>query len=204
MKKLMFPWIRLNRIIRDIPNDYALRKDYYSNIRQDATDIIHKDGWYCSCIRCREVKNGCVNEDTLVLRVRYYNASNGEEYFISFESDDTKVLYGFVRLRLTRYPAIYVFPELKGCAMIRELHVYGQLKSVSNNMGMGCNKVQSDGSITQHKGFGRKLMLKAEEIALNQGFDKVSVISGEGTRQYYRKLGYVDSLGEGRFMIKEL
>ena len=204
MKKLMFPWIRLNRIIRDIPNDYALRKDYYSNIRQDATDIIHKDGWYCSCIRCREVKNGCVNEDTLVLRVRYYNASNGEEYFISFESDDTKVLYGFVRLRLTRYQAVYVFPELKGCAMIRELHVYGQLKSISNNMGMGCNKVQSDGSITQHKGFGRKLMLKAEEIALNQGFDKVSVISGEGTRQYYRKLGYVDSLGEGRFMIKEL
>ena len=47
-------------------------------------------------------------------------------------------------------------------------------------------------------------MLKAEEIAHNQGFDKMSVISGEGTRQYYRKLGYVDSLGEGRFMIKEL
>ena len=203
MKKLMFPWIRLNRIIRDIPNDYALRKDYYSNIRQDAVEIIHKDGWYCSCIRCREVKNGIINDDTLVLRIRYYNASNGEEYFISYESNDTRILYGFVRLRLTRYQAIFVFPELKDCAMIRELHVYGQLKSVSNNMGMGCDKIQNN-NITQHRGFGRKLMLKAEEIAHQQGFRKMSVISGEGTREYYRKLGYIDSIGEGKFMIKEL
>jgi histone acetyltransferase (RNA polymerase elongator complex component) len=204
MKSLIFPWIRLNRIIRDIPNDYALRKDYYSNIRQDAVEILHKDGWHCSCIRCREVKNGTIDESTLVLRIRYYNASNGVEYFISFESENTKVLYGFVRLRLTRYQAVHIFPELKNCAMIRELHVYGQLKSVSNNMGMGSEKTSSDGRITQHRGFGKRLMVKAEDIARNEGYLKMSVISGEGTREYYRKLGYIDAEGDGKFMIKDL
>ena len=204
MKSLIFPWIRLNRIIRDIPNDYALRKDYYSNIRQDAVEILHKDGWHCSCIRCREVKNGTIDESTLVLRIRYYNASNGVEYFISFESEDTKVLYGFVRLRLTHYQAVHIFPELKNCAMIRELHVYGQLKSVSNNMGMGGEKTSSDCRFTQHRGFGKRLMVKAEEIARNEGYLKMSVISGEGTREYYRKLGYIDAEGDGKFMIKDL
>jgi ELP3 family radical SAM enzyme/protein acetyltransferase len=200
MKGLVFPWIRLNRIIRDIPNDYALRKDYYSNIRQDAAEILKKDGWHCSCIRCREVKGGDVDDSTLVLRVRHYNSSNGDEYFISFESANTRILYGFVRLRLTRYQATSVFPELKGCAMVRELHVYGQLKTVSNDMGMGHNK---EGA-TQHRGFGKRLMRRAEEIARSEGYMKMSVISGEGTREYYRRLGYCDDSGEGAFMIKDI
>jgi ELP3 family radical SAM enzyme/protein acetyltransferase len=201
MKKLIFPWIRLNRIIRDIPNDYALRKDYYSNIRQDVTEIIHNDGWYCSCIRCREVKNGMVNEATLILKVRCYRASRGDEYFISFESNDSKILYGFVRLRLTRYPAEHVFPELVDCAMIRELHVYGQLKVVLKQTTQR-NDIRA--LSIQHRGFGKKLMKKAETIAKNEGFHKMSVISGEGTREYYRRLGYYDAEGEGKFMIKKL
>ena len=198
MKSLIFPWIRLNRIIRDIPNDYALRKDYYSNIRQDVVEMLQADGWYCACIRCREVKNRETDKEKTVLRIRQYNASGGTEYFISFESEDTRILYGFVRLRLTRFQATHVFPELAGCGMIRELHVYGQLKSVSNDMGMGRNK---EGA-TQHRGFGKRLMRRAEEIAHREGYMKMSVISGEGTREYYRSLGYYDAVGEGAFMIK--
>jgi len=215
MKKLVFPWIRLNRIIRDIPNDYALRKDYYSNIRQDLAELIREDGWYCACIRCREVKNRKINNDKTVLRIRQYNASVGTEYFISFESEDNHILYGFVRLRLTRFPATSVFPELAGCGMIRELHVYGQLKSVTKNMvemdhtknsrisgsGIGgdCNRPS-----VQHCGFGKRLMVKAEEIAAGAGYQKMSVIAGEGTREYYRHLGYYDAEGEGTFMMKIL
>jgi histone acetyltransferase (RNA polymerase elongator complex component) len=241
----------LNRIIRDIPNDYSLLKDYYSNIRQDAADIVHKDGWHCSCIRCREVKNGIVDYDKMVMRIRMYNASGGDEYFISLESDDPhgSVLYGFVRLRLTRNQATHVFKELAGCAMIRELHVYGQLKSVTKNLVVdqrqnqretssttnsyygntwngiisafksrfnkgtdtetatkdkNGNPLYENGKSAQHLGFGKRLMMKAEEIARNAGYYKMSVISGEGTRGYYKKLGYVSDNGLGGFMIKNL
>jgi ELP3 family radical SAM enzyme/protein acetyltransferase len=196
MKKCMFPWIRLNRIVRDIPNDYAILKEYYSNIRQEAIDIVHQDGWYCACIRCREVKNRVIDEHTMVLKIYYYMASNGTEYFISYESQDSKVLYGFVRLRLTQYQATHVFPELTGCALIRELHVYGQLQKV--------NTSETKSEAVQHRGLGRRLMMKAEEISRNNGFYKMSVIAGEGTRGYYEKLNYIDSPGDGYFMIKTL
>ena len=43
----------------------------------------------------------------------------------------------------------------------------------------------------QHKGLGKKLMKKAEQITKREfGLDKMSVISGVGVRGYYRKLGY--------------
>jgi histone acetyltransferase (RNA polymerase elongator complex component) len=45
---------------------------------------------------------------------------------------------------------------------------------------------------------------KAESIAIDNGFKKISVIAGEGTRGYYEKLGFVDDNGEGHFMIKPL
>jgi histone acetyltransferase (RNA polymerase elongator complex component) len=215
MKSLIFPWIRLNRIIRDIPNDYALRKDYYSNIRQDVVEMLKADGWYCACIRCREVKNKKIDNDKTVLRIRQYNASGGTEYFISFESEDNHILYGFVRLRLTRQQATHVFPELTGCGMIRELHVYGQLKSVTKahlemdhtkNTRTSGTRIGGDSNrpSIQHCGFGKRLMVKAEEIAAGAGYRKMSVIAGEGTREYYRRLGYYDAEGEGTFMIKSL
>jgi len=43
----------------------------------------------------------------------------------------------------------------------------------------------------QHRGYGRELLARAEELAADAGFEKLSVISGIGVRQYYReKLGY--------------
>ena len=111
---------------------------------------------------------------------------------------------GFVRLRLVpeeqRERPHPVFPELTGAALIRELHVYGQMiatKSDNNKRGTG-----KDGQ-TQHMGFGRQLMAAAELEARKRGFLKVAVISGVGTRNYYRKLGY-EMEGEGEFMTKVL
>ena len=86
-----------------------------------------------------------------------------------------------------------IFPELKGCALIRELHVYGQMIPVENN---NVNKV------AQHAGFGKRLMKKAEEISLNNGWKKAAVIAGTGARPYYKnKCGYHL---EGTYMIKKL
>jgi histone acetyltransferase (RNA polymerase elongator complex component) len=101
--------------------------------------------------------------------------------------------------------------------MIRELHVYGQLKSVTkahleldytkntrtSESGSGFRGDSNRPSI-QHCGFGKRLMVKAEEIATDAGYRKISVIAGEGTREYYRRLGYCDAEGNGTFMIKVL
>lgn len=40
-----------------------------------------------------------------------------------------KILYGFLRLRIPSGTSP-ILPDLKGCALIRELHVYGKLKKV--------------------------------------------------------------------------
>ena len=40
-----------------------------------------------------------------------------------------QTLYGFLRLRIPSGTSP-VLPDLKGCALIRELHVYGKLKKV--------------------------------------------------------------------------
>jgi ELP3 family radical SAM enzyme/protein acetyltransferase len=194
MKSLIFPWIRLNRLVRDIPSDYVPQTDYHSNMRQQLMKALEKDGWYCSCIRCREVKSGNYDTNNSITVIRKYNASNGYEYFISRESRDKKTIYGFVRLRITNYQASHIFPELQGCALIRELHVYGNLQIVGNK----------NNNATQHSGIGKMLMNKAEQIAIKNGYKKMSVIAGEGTRGYYEKLNYINDPGEGHFMIKTL
>ena len=48
-------------------------------------------------------------------------------------------------------------------------------------------------------------MRHAEKLALQHGRNKIAVIAGIGTRNYYRKLGYkLNSTGEGGFLIKRL
>lgn len=54
----------------------------------------------------------------------------------------------------------------------------------------------------QHQGFGMLLMEEAERIAREEhGSDKIAVISGVGTRNYYSKIGYHL---EGPYMVKML
>lgn len=127
--------------------------------------------------------------------IRKYNASNGDEYFISAESADNHDLYGFVRLRLDDRninmglfePEYKVFPELNGAALLREAHVYS-----------------GDKGNVQHKGLGSKLMKKAEDIAKNNGYRKIAVIASIGSRTFYEKIGYSLNPGEGEYMIKEI
>ena len=100
------------------------------------------------------------------------------------------IMYGFVRLRLSNHTDL---PCLQDTALIRELHVYGQVAT--------CTKTNENKQIeVQHKGFGTQLMKKAEEIAYQHHYYRIAVISGVGVRNYYRKMGYrlCDT-----FMIKE-
>jgi len=197
-KSKIHPWIRINRLIRDIPSKYVSTEGYREDLRQVLQKEMHKRGLECKCMRCREVKGKKTDVDKAELIVREYDASDGKEFFISYESPDRKILYGFLRLRIVHVSMVKesnVFPELKNCALVRELHVYGNVNPVHQNI---------DKTQTQHLGFGKKLLKKAEWIALSYSYDRIAVISGVGVRNYYRKLGYLDYPGDGNFQIKTL
>ena len=186
---------RLNRIIRDIPGHY-IEGGYstkFVNMRQLLQDDMRLNKWGCECIRCREVKGHLVSPSDIKLNVEKYRASGGDEYHISFDTDcDKNYLIGFLRLRLApEADNGAVLPSIKGCALIRELHVYSNISDVGNNI---------EGSL-QHKGYGKQLVAKAEDIARDNGYRKVAIISGTGVRGYYRRLGYqlIDS-----YMIRDI
>ena len=186
--KLMFPWVRIARIIRDIPEVYMYNENTgadNTNMRQELNDYLLKNNIYCMDIRNREVKN-TEWDGTYVIVIRVYAK---HEYFISAESDDKRIIYGFVRLRLDDGKN-KVFEELNDTGLIREVHVYGDL-----------TKVGKDGIHVQHRGIGKTLMAKAEEIAKSQKYLKTAVIAAEGNKEYYKKIGYSETK---YFMIKYL
>lgn len=202
VKAQVHPWIRLNRVIRDIPSQYILGGMDEPNLRQVICNRMIKAGKPCGCIRCREVKTDDQAISVAELIVRKYRANDGDEYFISFETPDRTKICGFARLRISSDPGAGIFPELVGAALVRELHVYGQLVAAGEK-----NKklVDADDEVSQaqHIGFGTQLMMKTEEIARANGYKKVAVIAGVGVRNFYRRLGF-EVEGEGELMIKHL
>jgi elongator complex protein 3 len=171
-KKATPAYVRIIRLIRDIPAESIEAGNKITNLRQ----IIQRQGVNCQCIRCREAGSEIIKIKQIKLIVRNYLAGDGQEYFISWESLDQSKLFGFCRLRL---PANNAGPSyLSGRAIIRELHVYGQLQPPG-----------SRGQI-QHRGLGRQLLAEAEKIAKQHGYKKMAIISGVGVRGYYRQLGY--------------
>lgn len=192
-KKQVPEYVRITRTIRDIPTTSIYAGNMKANLRQDILETMKKEGTPCVCIRCREPRRNSDAVDDATLITRTYETRGGTELFISFESPDKKTLYGFIRLRLPQNPnknLIKKLPELKGAALIRELHVYGPVIPIDSK----------DGKV-QHRGLGKKLMEAAETISQEKGYKKIAVISGIGVRKYYEKIGY--SL-QGTYMTKNL
>jgi elongator complex protein 3 len=42
----------------------------------------------------------------------------------------------------------------------------------------------------QHRGWGRRLLLEAEDEAVRRGVGRILVMSGLGVKPYYARLGY--------------
>mmetsp|Transcript_10714 Transcript_10714/g.28481 ORF Transcript_10714/g.28481 Transcript_10714/m.28481 type:complete len:770 (+) Transcript_10714:83-2392(+) len=88
VKAEVHPWIRLNRVIRDIPECSIVAGNSNTNLRQAIFSELVSMGKSCRCIRCREVRDWPETADGLRLRIREYRSSEGTEYFISIEGSD--------------------------------------------------------------------------------------------------------------------
>ena len=165
-KEIVPRYVRIIRLIRDIPGESIIAGNKITNLRQ----IMKDRGVKCQCIRCREAKDEEIKKNKI--NIIQYKAAGGLEYFISADSEDEKTLFGFCRLRIDKNSPISE-------AIIRELHVYGELIPVGEK-----NKK------IQHSGIGKKLIEEAEKIAIKNKINKIAVISGVGVRGYYRKFSY--------------
>tara|TARA_B110000879_G_C10989975_1_gene438864 strand:- start:171 stop:842 length:672 start_codon:yes stop_codon:yes gene_type:complete len=184
-------YIRVNRVVRDIPHISIEGGLMCSNFRQLTKQKMDKMGILTRDIREREVKYKNIDWDDMIQDIVEYESSDGIEFFIQLCSKNKRVLYGFIRLRHNKTNK-YSLKSLESCALIRELHVYGQHVNVGNK----------NNKTVQHKGLGTRLLKKAETISREKGFKKIAVISGVGVRGFYQKRGY--TLGDNDYMFKTL
>jgi len=185
------PWIRIMRVQRDIPAYKITAGPTAGNLRELAIGIIKRRNGISREIRFREVGFRKVDPsmmNTFKIKTLKYRASEGDEYFISYE-DNAGDLAGYLRLR--KPSELAHRPEVKNSTIVRELRVVGKAVPVGES-----------GEGWQHRGIGSILMNEAERITKEEiGLNKVVVISGVGVRNYYRKLGYER---EGPYMSKRL
>ncbi|XP_075271182.1 elongator complex protein 3 [Opisthocomus hoazin] len=192
---LVPPWTRVYRVQRDIPMPLVSSGVEHGNLRELALARMKDLGTQCRDVRTREVGIQEIHHKVRPYQIelvrRDYVANGGWETFLSYEDPEQDILVGLLRLRKCSEESFR--PELKGgISIVRELHVYGSVVPVSSR----------DPSKFQHQGFGMLLMEEAERIAKEEhGSWKIAVISGVGTRNYYRKIGYEL---EGPYMVKRL
>ena len=175
-------YCRLSRIIRDIPSEEIVAGNKKTNLRQIAEKEIEERGLKLQEIRSREIQDSNVTMKDLEMEIINYNSSVGKEVFISFKTKKTDKICGFLRLCLPNffYKRFNYIEELRDSSIIREVHVYGKVMSLTED---------SSGQ-SQHLGLGKKLIQKAEEISRENRFKNISVISAIGTREYYKARGY--------------
>mgnify|MGYP001566366677 CR=1 FL=1 len=194
-KRFVPKWCRIMRVQRDIPTFATSAGVDKTNLRQYVEKICEERNIKCRCIRCREIgfylknNNKKINFKNIQTTITDYEASNGKEFFIAAEDLSNDILFGYCRLR---FPSQSLRQEItKDSVLIRELHVYSSAVQIGK---------KSDESF-QHKGIGKRLMAKAEEIAKQNGKNKVAVLAGIGAREYFRKIGYGI---ENAYMVKKI
>ncbi|MBA0735806.1 hypothetical protein Gogos_019621 [Gossypium gossypioides] len=189
------PWTRVYRVQRDIPMPLVISGVEKGNLRELALARMDDLGLKCRDVRTREagiqdIHHKIKPEEVELVR-RDYTANESWETFLSYEDTRQDILVGLLRLRKCGQNT--TCPELMGkCSIVCELHVYGTAVPVHGR----------DADKLQHQGYGTLLMEEAERIAGREHRStKIAVISGVGTRHYYRKLGYEL---DGPYMVKYL
>lgn len=178
-------YVRVMRIRRDIPAQEVIAGTHYSNLREFVEKKCIEKGIKIREIRYREVGlqmwkyNRQPDPRYIEITRTTYEAGGGIEEFLAVEDTRNDIIIGFLRMRIPSEKAHR--PEIdQHTAIIRELHVYGPELPVGEH-----------GFSWQHRGWGSKLLLEAERIAVEKyDVKKILVLSGIGVREYYRKHGY--------------
>lgn len=217
-------YCRINRTYRDIPASEILHGSTLSNLRQLVEDKLKTEGRVMQDIRSREIKDKINNPANALLQVCEYDASDGKEYFLTFEDPEDRTIFSLLRLRIPssiisrNKPQIYemktdaaqsmsenkdanrvLLPTMS--AYLPELQWAALIREIHtfwDQMSIG----QQNSKFGQHIGFGKRLIAKAEEIAREKyGLSKIAVIAWVWVQQYYEKRGYHL---EGTYMVREL
>lgn len=190
MKMLVPHYCRIDRLARDITKNYTASGNLRTNLRELIAKKMTEKNLVCQCIRCREVKQNHISTTNKELDIYKYQASDGDEYMLSF--NENGLLLALLRLRIpsSKYSNEQIFSELNEASIIRELQVFGKQTQISESA-----------TTIQHKSLGSTLMHEAEKLTKDLGLNKIAVIAGIGVRPYYKKLGYQH---EGYYMTKEL
>jgi len=179
MMTIIPDYCRVMRVMREFPKEKMIAGIEKLDLRKDLEIEIRNKGTKIKEIRMREIGFNKNTDENVKLKIIKYDASNGKEFFLEFVNDED-ILFGLLRLRISR-----------GKSIVRELHIYGRAVKLGEKSGLN----------SQHKGIGKLLMEKAEEITRQNKIKKISVISGIGVREYYKKIGYEL---EGNYMVKGL
>ena len=179
IKPTIRPYCRVNRVIRDIPSHHVVAGNTRSSLRMDIQKRMQEKGVSCQCIRCREIRGQKVQPEDLHLQDYRYRAAYADEHFLQYVTEDDR-LAGYLRLSIPDCPENAPIEELKDCAIIREVHIYGQSLPVG---------AEQSGA-AQHIGLGSRLIEEACRISAEKGFAKIAVIAAIGTRHYYESRGF--------------
>lgn len=172
-------YCRLTRVIRDIPSTDIVVGNKLTNFRQIAEGELARLGERSRDVRAREIRHRQVRAEDLRLDEQRYMTSCSEEVFLQFITPE-RDLAAFLRLSLPGDAPLT--EELRDAAMVREVHVYGQALRLG----------ESAPGAAQHLGLGRRLLERAADLARGAGYARLAVISATGTRDYYRRRGFVD------------
>lgn len=179
------PFTRISRMIRDISAHDIMTGNKKVNLRQLVDLELAKRAQPVQEIRSREIAFGAAANDKLSLSEVAYETTNTHEVFLQWVTPDNRIA-GFLRLSMPNadYANAHAtdLPINAGEAMIREVHVYGRVAGLHQG-----------GENAQHRGLGRMLIERACNIARENGYTAINVISAIGTRGYYRKQGFTDN-----------
>ena len=192
--QMMIPeYVRLNRTYRDIPADQILEWSIIANLRQIVEQKIKEKWVKLLDTRHREIREWKNDPKKAVIHNFEYKANDWKEYFLTFEDPEDRTIFSLLRLRLPweNKEILSVLPELKWCALIREIHTFWDQLSVN----------EKGSTFGQHIGFWKKLIAEAEKIAKENWFNKMAVIAWVWVRAYYEKRGY-NLIWE--YMVKEI
>jgi elongator complex protein 3 len=174
-------WCRASRVIRDIPSQEIVAGSRETNLREAAEALLRARGVPLREMRAREIRGGARDGAALALRETRYATSLGEEVFLEAVTPSDHIA-GFARLSLPAAAHDAPIAELGGAALLREVHVYGEVADFG----------ESSPHKSQHAGLGSRLVARTAALARSAGYPTLAVISAIGTRPWYRRQAFRD------------